>query len=193
MNDQQSTAELQPPGAGLPLPELYVAKLRFWLFRRKNSVDSLRLQFEEEQNRILKLIEKFTPEDASKQVLVRRLRGMEDSSRNWSAYMTLNHLSIVNGGVTKSIRSMLQGESPASRVGTADVKPSPDSDVSSVETFRRVCSMYLKTVSGSSDLKTEARHDHPWFGPLDAFSWHAMCAFHMRLHRKQIELIAQQV
>jgi uncharacterized damage-inducible protein DinB len=192
MTEQQQPS-LQQPGAGLPLPELYIAKFRFWQFRRRNTVGSLKAMFEQEQSTIQKLLEAITPSDGAKQVLIRRLRGMEDSSRNWSVYMTLNHLSIVNGGVAKSIRTLLREETPSGRVGTADVKPEPDSDASSVDTFNRVCSTYLKTIKGGGDLKTRATHNHPWFGPLNAYSWHALVAFHMRLHRRQIELIAEQV
>jgi hypothetical protein len=38
-------------------------------------------------------------------------------------------------------------------------------------------------------LNARARHPHPWFGPLDAATWHFMTGFHMQLHFKQMELI----
>jgi hypothetical protein len=34
------------------------------------------------------------------------------------------------------------------------------------------------------------RFAHPWFGPLDAYRWHALLTFHQSIHLRQIEAIA---
>ena len=35
----------------------------------------------------------------------------------------------------------------------------------------------------------DTTYAHPWFGPLDARGWQALAAFHLDLHRVQIERI----
>ena len=62
--------------------------------------------FQSERTYILQLASECSDHDAARQVLIKRLRGMEDSSRDWSVFMTLNHLSIVNGGVIRTIQSL---------------------------------------------------------------------------------------
>ncbi len=125
-----STAvKLAPPGAGLPKPEWFIARLIFGWFRRARSRGDLAAMFEEERERILLLAGSCDPANGTRRTLIKRLPGLEDSSRDWSVFMTLEH------------------------------------------------------------LRTAARYRHPWFGPLDAAGWHAMAAFHLRLHRKQVEAI----
>ena len=189
----QSAPRLAAPGAGLPLPELLIARLRFWIARRSKSAEDFMGLFQSERTYILQLASECSDHDAARQVLIKRLRGMEDSSRDWSVFMTLNHLSIVNGGVIRTIQSLLRGVIPDGKVGTADVKPAPKSDAGSLESFERVCDLYIKSVNRIPDLKTAVRYRHPWFGPMDAFSWHALAAVHMRIHRQQIELIVAQL
>jgi hypothetical protein len=48
-------------------------------------------------------------------------------------------------------------------------------------------------VARAPELKTALRYEHPWFGPLDAFGWHALAAGHIRIHREQIERIVAKL
>jgi hypothetical protein len=74
---------------------------------------------------------------------------------------------------------------------TANVKPSPQADASAIEAFSSTCEEFLTRTHEITDLHTEMRYAHPWFGPLDAAGWHAMAAMHMNLHRRQIERILE--
>jgi hypothetical protein len=122
-------------------------------------------------------------------VLIKRLPGIEDSSRFWSVYMTLDHVCIMNTVVARTIQTLGHGQVPSGKASTASVKPSPDADASAVEGFNHSCDLLLKCVATIPDLHTQTHFEHPWFGPLDAAGWHAMAAMHMNLHRRQIESI----
>ena len=184
-----STTNLAPPGSGLPWIELMAARMLFAGFRRKHTRVEVTALFMGERDRILELAALIGPVDAARTILIKRLRGMEDSSRNWSVYMTLEHLRIVNAAVTDIINTLAAGKIPPGAASTATVKPASGIDGQVVEAFTAGCEALLQTVAVVPDLQSEKRFPHPWFGPLDAAGWYAMAAFHMRLHRKQIESI----
>ncbi len=157
--------------------------------RRFSSRARLTRLFRDELELILELVGNCDPVAGSKPVLIDRIRGIEDSSRHWSVYMTLDHLRIVNEAIAVAIESLANGIVPEGRVSTADMKPPANRDASVIEAFEQACALYLSTIDNVVNLKTSARYPHPWFGPLDGAGWHAMAAVHMRIHRKQIERI----
>src|SRR4051794_8680829 len=87
---------LAPPGAGLPVPELFIARLLFAFRRWNGSREAFNTRFESERRAISELLKECDPEAAARRVLIQRPRGLEDSSRYWSVWMTLDHLRIVN-------------------------------------------------------------------------------------------------
>lgn len=118
---------------------------------------------------------------------------MEDSSRYWSVFMTLDHLRIVNMGIADTIRLLGLGQVPARRADTATVKPSPEAAIGAVDDFALSCNLIERCAAQLTDLRTEVRYDHPWFGPLDAAGWYFVAGFHLGLHRKQIEKIIRHL
>lgn len=181
--------KLAAPGAGLPKPELFIARLIFGSFRRTKSCAAVSALFEKERDEILRLARDCGTDAGSRRILIKRIPGMEDSSRDWSVYMTLEHLRIVNAAVSGAIAGLAAGQPPVTPASTAAVKPAPGVGSEVLETFRTGCAEWLETVAAVADLRTVERFAHPWFGPLDAAGWQAMAAFHMRLHRKQVEAI----
>ena len=131
-------------------------------------------------------------DSGSRRVLIRRLPGMEDSSRYWSVWMTLDHLRIVHGGMDRIIGDLTNGRMPEGIASTATVKPSPEATRGVIAAFRKSCDALLETVAAAGNLKTRLRYSHPWFGPLDAYGWHALAAGHMGIHRAQIERIIRE-
>ena len=109
MNTAIKTVEpkLDAPGAGLPAMELFVARTMFriqrWL-KPRAFWDEL---FETERSNILALVSDLGDATSRQQVLVRRIRGLEDSSRFWSVCMVLDHLNIVNKTMLGAIVSLL--------------------------------------------------------------------------------------
>ncbi len=183
------SAKLAPPGAGLPKLELFFARLIVAGLQKTKSRAAVTAMFQEELAEILRLTGPISPETGVRRVLIKRLRGMEDSSRDWSVFMTLEHLRIVNEGMRGCILSLAQGKVPPRVASTAAVKPPPDADSSALAAFHEGCASFLESIAAIPDLKTSARYTHPWFGPMDAAGWHATAALHMRLHRKQIVAI----
>lgn len=182
---------LDPPGAGLPRPELVVARFLFAVNFRLTSRAAAEARIVTERTRIAAILHGRDPAQLRQRVLIKRPRGLEDSSRHWSVYMTLEHLRIVNTGVASTIRELLAGRMPPGVVSTAAVKPSPDVDEHVVPAFEASCESLLRAGHGARTLTTKVRHPHPWFGPLDAARWKFLGGFHLGLHRRQIELILQ--
>lgn len=138
---------------------------------------------------MLRFLDSCSPEKAVRRVLVKRLPGLEDSSRYWSLLMTLDHVRIINNMIAGVIRQLSAGEVPARVANTADVKPGVESPPDVREGFEISCTEVIRTAADCPDLHTKVRYAHPWFGPLDARGWHFMAGFHMRLHRGQMEAI----
>lgn len=191
MNTHPKTPEprLAAPGAGLPLPELLIARLIFGWHRRGGDRAKFDRLFAEVRDAVLALVRTLSDEDASRRVLIPRLRGLEDSSRNWSVWMTLDHLRITNLVFAGVMESLAKGVVPARAASTAAVKPEASVDGGVIAAFEQSCDAVLAVTKGRTNSRTAARYAHPWFGPLDESEWHALAAFHMRLHLRQIERI----
>lgn len=180
---------LAPPGAGIPTIERLVGGLIFAFNRWRGTRERFAAQFDRERDAIAGL---YRGRDASvlkQRVLIPRLRGLEDSSRYWSVWMTLDHLRIVNGEITRVIEALTQGRIPEGRASTAAVKPSPDAGPETPSAYEQSCDRFVALAASCPTLRTNLRYAHPWFGPLDGAAWHAMAAMHMGIHRAQISRI----
>lgn len=183
--------KLALPGAGLPKMELLVARLQFVWRRARGDRKSFDAAFQGERELVRGLVGGLDPKSAARRVLIERVRGMEDSSRYWSVWMTLDHLRIIHLGIARTIGKLARGVVPPGKASTAAVKPSPEVTAAVVAEYEKSCDNLVKTVAGVKDLKTPARYAHPWFGPLDGVGWHAMAAGHLKIHRVQIERIVE--
>jgi hypothetical protein len=177
------------PGAGLPPSELRIARFGFGLARLVLSTAAARRRILAEQAALHAVLARFPAEWRSRRVLIERPRGLEDSSRDWSAYMTFDHLRIVNETISAAIADLLAGRLPATPASTATVKPSPAADASVLPAFDAVCAALHAAGRDAPTLRTRLRFPHPWFGPLDARGWLLLGALHLGLHRRQLELI----
>ena len=184
-----SDPQLAPPGAGLPIIELWAARLLFALTRRRGSRETFVAKFKQERAAIRALVDSCPEAKRGEQVLIARLRGLEDSSRNWSVWMTLDHLRITNTALTRVITALTHGRVPPGKASTAAVKPSTTVTAAVEAEFESSCDGVLAAIIDAPDLKTKVRFAHPWFGPLDAFGWAAMAGMHMGIHRVQIQSI----
>jgi hypothetical protein len=181
--------KLAAPGAGLPKAELFVARMLFSRRLKKGCRESFVELFQKERATVRKLVESIDAGAAAKRVLIDRVRGLEDSSRFWSVWMTLEHLRIVQTGIARTIPALAGGHVPPGKASTAAVKPSPDVTGDVQSAFEKSCVAVLNSAAAVADLKTKSRYEHPWFGPLDAFGWLALAGGHLRIHREQIERI----
>jgi hypothetical protein len=188
-NTSSPSPALAPPGAGLPWPELRIARLLFGLSRWSYGRDAATRKFLDEQNQIAALLNRCDPTLACERVLIPRLRGLEDSSRHWSVAMTLDHLRITNTSFVQIIRCLAGNSIPPGVASTAAVKPSADASLKVVHAYNQACSQVLEAVRENPNLKTAVKFAHPWFGPMNAEGWHLLAGMHMGIHRKQIEAI----
>lgn len=176
---------LAPPGAGIPAIERLVGGTLFALQRWRGTRERFNARFQRERGAIAALVRGADEPALRTRVLIPRLRGLEDSSRYWSVWMTLDHLRIVNGQIAGVIEHLVRGRVPPGRASTGAVKPSPDVGADVVGAYEAACDRLLAVVAASPELRTRVRYAHPWFGPLDGAGWHAMAAMHMGIHRAQ--------
>jgi hypothetical protein len=181
--------QLAPPGAGLPSFELFIGRLLFALNRWSANPARSTARFQRERTAIRALIAPCDAATAAQRVLISRPRGLEDSSRYWSVWMTLDHLRIVHLAFARIIQALTRGVVPPGRVSTADVKPRPDVTASIVADYEASCDALLTVVAEAPDWQSRVRFAHPWFGPLDAVGWHTLAGGHLHIHRVQIERI----
>src|SRR5688572_4908182 len=107
--------KLAAPGAGLPAAEVIVAQLMFQRRLRKGTREAFREKFESERAAIRRIVEAAGPELAGRRVLIDRVRGLEDSSRFWSMWMTLEHLRIVHERMASVVTDLGRGVAPAGK------------------------------------------------------------------------------
>jgi hypothetical protein len=181
--------KLDPPGAGLPFPESLIARTLFHWAAWRGTREQFTALFKQERDTIAELVDSLDDRQLSQPVLIDRLRGLEDSSRNWSVLMTLDHLRIVNRNMTDTVLTLSKDLAPNRKVSTAGVKPSPDVTKVVIYEYALGCESFLNSVAAIPNLKTRARLVHPWFGALDASGWHTLIARHMSIHRRQIQSI----
>ena len=180
---------LAPPGAGLPAIEHLVARALFRLRRATGHRASFTAKFEREREKIRALLSACDAKSGARRVRIRRPPGLEDSSRDWSVWMTLDHLRIVHLEMARVITSLANGHAPKGQASTAAVKPSPAADARIRADYEASCDALLAAAAAVPDLNTSARFPHPWFGSMNASEWYALAGGHMGIHRTQIERI----
>ena len=183
------TPSLQPPGAGLPGIELFVARTLLAFGRWTGNKETFTTRFQRERAAVRKLVDGCDADSGACPVLIRRVPGMEDSSRFWSVWMTLDHLRIIHVFFARVIEALSQGAVPAGEASTAAVKPSPEASAEVISPYEASCDALLAVAAATPDLKMKARFAHPWFGPLDAAGWYALAGVHLGIHREQIKRI----
>src|SRR6188768_2132871 len=105
----EAEPQLAPPGAGLPRLELFVARRLFASRLKRGNREDFNAHFRKERATIAELVAGCDAESAARRVLIDRPRGLEDSSRYWSVWMTLEHLRIVHHGITRTMEALAAG------------------------------------------------------------------------------------
>lgn len=186
-----SEPELAPPGAGIPALELFVGRLLFRLRCRLGKREEFISRFKEERAAIRALVESCERSRRGERVLIRRLQGLEDSSRYWSVWMTLDHLRITNLAFSGVILGLTRGRVPEGQASTAAVKPDPLVTSAIEVDYEKSCDFLLSVIAKAGELKTTLRYNHPWFGPLNAFEWLALASMHLSIHKSQVKAILE--
>src|SRR5579871_6170223 len=103
---------LAAPGAGLPPLELQVSRLLFRAAQLVSTRVRATAQLARTRETLQRLAGKCPEEEGRRRVLIRRLPGMEDSSRYWSVFMTVEHVAIVTTAVAGIMRELSAGRIP---------------------------------------------------------------------------------
>lgn len=191
--DQHTAYKLEPPGSGLPSVELFVGKVLLELRRWTGTRDAFHSKFEHERLLIRLLLERVHADSGRLRVLIPRIRGLEDSSRDWSVWMVLDHLRIVNSEIARILADLVEGRAPAVVTSIAAVKPSQDAGPEVGVPYHASCERLQTTAVAADDLTTAKRHAHPWFGPMNAMDWYGLAGVHLAIHRMQIQRILQRI
>ena len=181
--------KLAAPGAGLPWLEQNIAYALFHFQKRMGSPEEFTSRFIQEREAIRRLVLSCPKDDLGRRILIERPVGLEDSSRNWSILMTLDHLRIVNQAIAGVMRDFIAGKLTPGEASTARVKPSPDVTNAVIEKYEVTCDALLSFVSKGDKADARLTYYHPWFGHLNFRGWHALAGGHMGIHRGQIAKI----
>lgn len=187
--------ELERPGAGLPWLEARLSRyLLLPLAIRLSNWDSALKVFESEGAHILKIVDSVPADQFATPVLIPRVRGIEDSSRNWSLAGLLEHLTHAGGGMLTIIKHLASGKTFDRPVRIEDVKPVQRDSGSVRLEFEKFQKLYLDEIQR---VKNRAQllltHAHPWFWQMNAFEWHVLACFHQRIHKNQAIAIAKML
>lgn len=181
--------KLDPPGAGLPWFERFVAKHLFVRGpAKRTTIDQAISLLEKTGQQALDLVQSIPANKQKTKTLIPRIRGLEDSSRYWSALMTIEHLLITGVGIRDLVIALSQKHSIDDEIKIEDVKPQNHDNTDQLFTeYTDFLDGYRSLIYPLSDLKDpNFTHDHPWFGPLTAHQWLCLNTFHHTLHLKQI-------
>ncbi len=184
--------KLAPPGAGLPFPARLMVR---WIvgpyLAGKGERAEMSKSFTRGHEKVREVYLSIPENLRDQKVLVPSQRGLEDSSRYWSAAMVLEHLEIVGRGIAGVIVPLSNGVVPNQEVSTALVKPfgksSPPERFDSFEKFR--ASLIPELDSKIKDFESPTTLPHPWFGPMTARKWYWLLGMHTGIHFKQMKAI----
>ena len=186
-------SELQPPGAGLPWYERGALNFAFKAAAYSYSDRAALKIFRRESNELLRIAYDDESYDVFQTLLIPRVIGIEDSSRNWSVAMVLDHLCLTNAEMMTAVKSLSKGIVPKGEVDIALYKPDRDVGIDVFERFEAVNREYIETIesllAASGKLRRRPMFPHPWFGWLSPHQWHVLAALHQRIHRRQVQKI----
>ena len=180
----EHTGEIE--SSGLPAFEHFYLNLFLKLGTAFRSDEAILADFRRSAADILRVVDENDLGGLSQIIRIPRLQGIEESSRNWSVLMVLNHLTQVNKGIMDTARALKSNSQPFDVVRIADFKPSPDVGEEAIDQFREGCHRYWSFAKSHQPLRTTVTFKHPWFGDLDGHGWHFLAAAHQRIHRRQI-------
>jgi hypothetical protein len=195
MTAQPETApQLDKPGAGLPFLESLVVRWYFGaVVSKRGDWEDDKRKFDVTTAKLLKEIEGLDTKQLTIRVLVPKQKGLEDSSRYWSAAMVFEHLMIVGGKTRDGIIMLSKGLVPPVKADTAKVKPLGERDAAeTLEAYKKFASTVMADIdAGVKDRDSKAVFAHPWMGPFTARQWHWILAVHQGVHLTQLRAIVK--
>lgn len=183
--------QLARPGAGLPFFEsLYVRwYVGPYLSRKADRDQNLRL-FKMIGGRLLKEFDAVPAEKRDVKVLVPRMKGIEDSSRNWCANEVLEHLMITGLGMRGLVVELANGRTSDYEVKIENFKPKGKYHGGSArEDFKKFVDETVASLSPLDIKDGGPTHHHPWMGMFNSLQWTWLLAGHSGIHYSQLTAI----
>lgn len=183
--------KLARPGAGMPIPQRWVARFVIPYRAKQSNWDENIARFQRHSKAIEELAKSLTTEQLNTRFLVNPIVGLEDSSRYWSPAMVLDHLMIVGTGLHQIVQYLSRSQLPPIEVRIENVKPpAKEHDLGIVQKFHLFWDQFVPTLKLGSDLyRTKVKH--PWFGPLNAHQWIFVLSLHHGVHLQQFRQIVE--
>ncbi len=130
--------------------------------------------------------------EAAKPVKVPSMLGVDEDMRDWSLLMILEHNALANAAITRTMKSLGEGEVFESTVNPkTDFMPGVDPGREQVALFEASVESHLQALDALGNLRKTESLKHPVFGELNAHGWNCVFGFHLMLHRKQAEVIVR--
>jgi hypothetical protein len=189
---EEIQASLAPPGAGIPLLNRWLGRFLLKpLVMRRTPWEVSEKRFQSVHEKFKRELATFQLQALTERVLVPPMRGLEDSSRYWSAAMCARHLTIV-GKEMELVLSKLTHEEGIHRVAdTAAVKPElSKNEPSAIQEYIDFGDSLIQRIQAAvGNRDSRATFAHPWFGPMTAKEWMALLSMHTRIHLEQVRTI----
>lgn len=181
------------PGGGLPkLEHLSLKYILVPLGKRVFSWESALNMFNSEVKRIEKMVKDVEEERRQERVLIDRVFGIEDHSRDYSINMVVEHLNSVGYGIMGVIHTLSKEERVEKEIKIENVKPqgSVEDELNRFLAFSRVYHSFIEKLPKKKSKMTKP---HPWFVELNNVEWSIFMAIHTMVHRRQIEAIIDRL
>lgn len=179
--------------AGLPWYERRAADLALRVYASFASPAAILRSFRSDALQARTLAQGISETQGRARIPIPRFPGIEDSSRVWSVYMTLDHLVMVNTAIMALIHAICVDHNHGAEIRIEDIMPHADAGPDRIQALEVAVERYTDVVERLGPLRSRERHPHPWFGDLTARQWHALAAIHNRTHRAQIEKILRRL
>lgn len=179
-----------PEVGGIPWIERQVGKMLIRKWCKKHPPSETIYLVREQRDELASLISQAGA-NAIKRVTIKRLRGMEASSTDWSLAMVADHCARVNVGIANTVLKLVRNESIDRTVVIADFKPTADVEIElAVESLDdSVTAIQDALEQTDAIMAANATHAHPWFGELPAHVWACFPSFHQSVHLEQARRI----
>ena len=141
-------------------------------------------------DRIRNAARRLAPGDWSEPNRLPPMQGLTAPMRDWSAGMTLWHTRGANRGIMDTVIALARGNSPGPMDTRTFDAPPAEAGPEQLPLLEETVGAYLEALDRLPALHTAARRRHPIFGTMDAHGWHCLFALHLRIHRRQLERIA---
>ncbi|MBK1709625.1 DinB family protein [Marichromatium gracile] len=190
---RRETDATDPTGQRLPAHERLVADLGLRAYAALSPPGSVLRLFRREAEQACAIAAGLDEVQGRRAVRIRRVAGLEPGGRDWSVYMVLDHLVMVNTAVTALVHALCVSQGHSVEIAPADVTPHLDAGPDRIDALRASVERHAEVIERLGVLNGREPYPHPWFGPLSARQWHALAALHNRIHRVQIQRIARRL